>query len=133
MTNLDSPHVKTNLLIQAHISRLPLPISDYSTDTKLVTDNAIRLVLFMIDLSNEKNYLDTTINLILLLQMINQGLWISESSLLSLPYLNEDDVFKLGSEMNLVHLPELVAVKENLDDIFEACYIKIMVIIFHFI
>lgn len=28
---LDSPHTKVNLLLQAHFSRLPLPISDYIT------------------------------------------------------------------------------------------------------
>lgn len=38
MTNLDSPFTKTHLLLQAHFSRIPLPISDYDTDTKSVID-----------------------------------------------------------------------------------------------
>lgn len=38
---LDSPHVKANLLFQAHFARAPLPMSDYVTDTKTVLDNAV--------------------------------------------------------------------------------------------
>jgi len=125
LNNLDSPHVKTNLLLQAHLSRLPLPISDYTTDSKLVTENCIRFLLFMIDLSSEKNFLDTTINLILLLQMVNQGLWISDSSLLSLPYFNEEHIYKLGYEAGIQHLPELIHIKENINDLFDACKINL--------
>ena len=33
MHDLENPHVKANLLIQAHFSRCPLPIADYITDT----------------------------------------------------------------------------------------------------
>ena len=42
--NIDDPHVKANLLFQAHFSRCRLPISDYITDTKSVLDNAIRII-----------------------------------------------------------------------------------------
>jgi activating signal cointegrator complex subunit 3 len=36
--DLESPHVKANLLLQAHFERCPLPITDYITDTKSVLD-----------------------------------------------------------------------------------------------
>ncbi|KAI7978983.1 DExH-box ATP-dependent RNA helicase DExH14, partial [Camellia lanceoleosa] len=39
---LDDPHVKANLLFQAHFSQLELPISDYITDLKSVLDQSIR-------------------------------------------------------------------------------------------
>jgi activating signal cointegrator complex subunit 3 len=35
---LDSPHTKTNLLLQAHFERCPLPITDFITDSKSVLD-----------------------------------------------------------------------------------------------
>lgn len=41
---MDNPHVKANLLLQAHLSKLPMPITDYITDTKSVLDQAIRVV-----------------------------------------------------------------------------------------
>jgi len=36
--DLENPHVKANLLLQAHFQRCPLPITDYITDTKSVLD-----------------------------------------------------------------------------------------------
>lgn len=40
----DDPHAKASLLLQAHLSHLPLPISDYITDTKTVLDNSLRIL-----------------------------------------------------------------------------------------
>lgn len=42
--DLESPHVKSNLLLQAHFERCPLPITDYITDTKSVLDQSIRII-----------------------------------------------------------------------------------------
>lgn len=40
----DDPHTKAALLLQAHMGRLPLPITDYVTDTKSVLDNSLRIL-----------------------------------------------------------------------------------------
>lgn len=42
--SFDSPHTKTYLLLQAHFSRAQLPIADYSTDTKSVLDQSLRIL-----------------------------------------------------------------------------------------
>jgi activating signal cointegrator complex subunit 3 len=42
--DLENPHVKANLLIQAHLERCQLPITDYFTDTKSVLDQSIRVL-----------------------------------------------------------------------------------------
>ena len=68
--DLENTHVKANLLIQAHIERCPLPITDFLTDTKSVLDQSIRVLQGMIDVSAHKGHLDTTLNLIHLMQMI---------------------------------------------------------------
>lgn len=68
--DLENPHVKANLLIQAHIERCPLPITDYITDTKMVLDQSIRVLQGMIDVSSHKGHLKTTLNLIHLMQML---------------------------------------------------------------
>lgn len=41
---MDNPHTKVFLLMQAHLSRVPLPNSDYGTDTKSVLDQSIRII-----------------------------------------------------------------------------------------
>jgi activating signal cointegrator complex subunit 3 len=48
---LDSPHIKAHLLLQAHFSRVGLPISDYITDTKSVLDQSIRILQAMVDVA----------------------------------------------------------------------------------
>lgn len=40
----DNPHAKAFLLLQAHLTRTNLPISDYVTDTFSVLDQAIRIL-----------------------------------------------------------------------------------------
>ena len=42
--SFDAAHTKTHLLLQAHFSQLPLPSTDYNTDTKSVLDQAIRVL-----------------------------------------------------------------------------------------
>lgn len=71
--NLESPHVKANLLLQAHFDRCPLPITDFITDSKSVLDQSIRVLQGMIDIATHKGALTNTVNLINLLQMLIQG------------------------------------------------------------
>ena len=86
----DSPHTKTHLLLQAHFSRLPLPIVDYGTDTKSVLDQAIRIMQAMIDVCADEGWLFTVLQIIILMQMVVQGRWYYDSPLLQLPKVNED-------------------------------------------
>lgn len=92
--DFDSPHVKSNLLLQAHFSRIPLPITDYITDTKSVLDQSIRVVQCMIDVATHKGYLDTTLNLISFQQMIIQGSWQNDSVLRNVPFFTDDIIQK---------------------------------------
>ncbi|KAM3703462.1 hypothetical protein ACJW30_04G098400 [Castanea mollissima] len=94
---LDDPHVKANLLFQAHFSQLELPISDYVTDLKSVLDQSIRIIQAMIDICANSGWLSSSITCMRLLQMIMQGLWFDEdSSFWMLPSMNVD----LASSLN---------------------------------
>lgn len=86
----EDPHVKTSLLFQCHFLRLPLPVSDYYTDTKSVLDQAIRILQAMIDVTSDAGWLRTAMSTMNLMQMIMQGRMISESSLLMLPHIQPD-------------------------------------------
>ncbi|KAK3015087.1 hypothetical protein RJ639_006649 [Escallonia herrerae] len=88
---LDDPHVKANLLFQAHFSRLELPISDYVTDLKSVLDQSIRVIQAMIDICANSGWLSSTISCMHLLQMVMQGLWIDrDSPLWMLPSMTDE-------------------------------------------
>ena len=93
--NYGKAATKGNLLIQAHFCRMEMPISDYRTDLKSVLDNCIRILLFMADICKEKNILDTLLNILNFIQMIMQGLWMDDCSLMCLPGINLDDCKKI--------------------------------------
>ncbi|CAD6202628.1 unnamed protein product [Miscanthus lutarioriparius] len=90
--HLDDPHVKANLLFQAHFSRAELPISDYITDLKSVLDQSIRIIQAMIDVCANSGWLSSALTCMHLLQMIIQGLWFERDyeSLWMLPSMNDD-------------------------------------------
>ncbi|KAF5178468.1 Dexh-box atp-dependent rna helicase dexh14 [Thalictrum thalictroides] len=88
---LDDPHVKANLLLQAHFSQLEMPISDYVTDLKSVLDQSIRIIQAMIDICANSGWLSSTITCMHLLQMVMQGLWFErDSSLWMLPSMTSE-------------------------------------------
>lgn len=87
----DSPHVKTELLLQAHMARMQLPIVDYVTDTRSVMEQAIRIVTAMLDVASDCGWLKPVQSCISLLQALSQGCFWDDSPLLQLPNVQADD------------------------------------------
>ncbi|XP_065574248.1 activating signal cointegrator 1 complex subunit 3-like [Artemia franciscana] len=103
----DSPHTKAHLLFQAHFSRLPLPISDYHTDTKSVLDQAIRILQAMLDVAADRGWLVSALRIQQLVQMVIQGRWIHDPSVLILPHLDRLHIPALKRICNTSHIPSL--------------------------
>lgn len=93
----DSPHFKTNLLIQFHLSRLEFPRVDYVTDLKSCLDQIIRIIQAIIDLCAHKALLSPCILCIHLLQMIIQARWITDPDTLTLPHVTDRSLTRLLS------------------------------------
>jgi antiviral helicase SLH1 len=79
------PHVKSFLLLQSHISRIELPLSDYIGDCNSVLDQSIRIIQASIDTLVELGYLSSTMQMMTLLQCIKSARWPSDSPLSVLP------------------------------------------------
>ncbi|CAM9807850.1 unnamed protein product, partial [Scytosiphon promiscuus] len=92
---LDSPHVKAHLLLQAHFDRCPLPISDYVTDTRSVLDQAVRVMNAMLDIAAGFGLLETTLGLLHLHQMVVQAAWEDADTLLQLPGVGPQQAARL--------------------------------------
>lgn len=75
--------------MQAHFSHLPLPNSDYLTDTKSVLDQAIRVLQAIIDIVAERGWLATTLRTQQIMQSIIQARWADDSPLMTLPLIEE--------------------------------------------
>ncbi|KAI8397569.1 DEAD/DEAH box helicase [Nakaseomyces glabratus] len=79
------PHVKAFLLLQAHLSRVDLPIADYIQDTVSVLDQSLRILQAFIDIASEMGYLATVMTLIKVMQCIKQGCWYEDNPVTLLP------------------------------------------------
>lgn len=81
----ESPHVKTYLLLRAHLCRRPLPIADYHTDLKSVLDQVFRVLNAVADVACELGFLETTLAAVRLGQCLSQGRMATEDPLGVLP------------------------------------------------
>ncbi|ROW16805.1 hypothetical protein VPNG_01737 [Cytospora leucostoma] len=84
------PHVKAFLLLQAHMSRIGLPITDYVGDQTSVLDQAIRIIQASIDILTELGYLASVLQMISLLQSIKSARWPTEPPLSILPTVDPE-------------------------------------------
>ncbi|KAG7309233.1 activating signal cointegrator 1 complex subunit [Plutella xylostella] len=91
--SLDSSHVKAFLLLQAHMTRLQLPNTDYLTDTKSVLDQSIRVIQAMIDTSSEYGWLPVSLSCQILMQAIVQARWPMDSPLTTLPHIESHHLY----------------------------------------
>ena len=85
------PHVKAFLLLQAHMARIELPITDYVGDQTSVLDQSIRIIQASIDVLTELGYLSSC------LEMIKSARWPEDHPLSILP---GTDLGKLSKSEN---------------------------------
>ena len=103
------PHVKAFLLLQAHMSRVDLPISDYVGDQISVLDQSIRIIQAGIDVMTELGRLDAVVMMVRLLQGVKTARWMEDYALSVLPGVSEIWDYGLKSKVteDLVTLGQL--------------------------
>ncbi|VDN59866.1 unnamed protein product [Dracunculus medinensis] len=79
------PHVKVNLLLNAHLSRIQLS-AELNKDTEIVVLKAIRLVQACVDVLSSNGWLMPAIHAMELSQMLTQAMFTSESYMKQLPH-----------------------------------------------
>ena len=105
------PHVKAFLLLQAHMSRVDLPISDYVGDQISVLDQSIRIIQAGIDIMTELNRLDAVVMMVRLLQGVKSARWMDDYPLSILPGVSEvfDDSLRGKVPDDLVTMGQLAS------------------------
>ncbi|MDA4133103.1 MAG: hypothetical protein OK454_08275, partial [Thaumarchaeota archaeon] len=86
------PHVKAFLLLQAHMSRIGLPITDYVGDQTSVLDQAIRIMQASIDVLTELGYLSSCTEMMKLLQCVKSARWPTDPAVSILPGVQPEHV-----------------------------------------
>merc|ERR1719334_1507748 len=88
-SKFNDPHVKANLLIQAHLSRIQLS-AELQQDTDEVVGKAVRLTQACVDVLSSNGWLSPAIAAMELSQMITQAMWNKESYLKQLPHFTSE-------------------------------------------
>jgi antiviral helicase SLH1 len=109
------PHVKAFLLLQAFMSRIELPISDYVGDCNSVLDQSVRIIQAGVDLMAELGRSSVVKQMIHLLQCIKSARWPQDYPLSILPSVSESVKDRVASQApkDLVALTELPAAKKK--------------------
>uniref|UniRef100_A0A7E4USK6 MIF4G domain-containing protein n=1 Tax=Panagrellus redivivus TaxID=6233 RepID=A0A7E4USK6_PANRE len=103
----ESPHVKVNLLYQAHFSQFEGLSADYVTDLRSIVDACIRILQAMFDVLVAKGgCLDSVIGVVILLQQVIQGRWYWDHPLLCLPAVRDHTIDGIGAGLTIPQLQE---------------------------
>lgn len=95
----NDPHVKTNLLLQAHLCRLQLG-AELQGDTEAVLGKAIRLIQACVDVLSSNGWLSPAVAAMELAQMVTQAMWSKDSYLKQLPHFNGDIIKRCADKVS---------------------------------
>ncbi|EDV19743.1 uncharacterized protein TRIADDRAFT_51100 [Trichoplax adhaerens] len=82
-------HNKTNLLLQAHMSRIQLP-PELQMDTEDILNKAIRLIRACVDVLSSNGWLSPALSAMEIAQMLTQAVWNKDSYLKQLPHFTSE-------------------------------------------
>ncbi|XP_030842191.1 U5 small nuclear ribonucleoprotein 200 kDa helicase isoform X2 [Strongylocentrotus purpuratus] len=89
----NDPHLKTNLLIQAHLGRMQLS-AELQSDTEDILNKALRLIQACVDVLSSNGWLSPALAAMELAQMVTQAMWNKDSYLKQLPHFGQELVKK---------------------------------------
>ena len=86
----DSPHFKTFVLLQAHFSRMQLPI-DLAKDQEVIVGKVLNLLSACVDVLSSEGHLNA-MSAMEMSQMVVQAMWDRDSPLLQVPHFTPQTV-----------------------------------------
>jgi len=87
----NDPHVKANVLLQAHLSRIQLS-AELQKDAELVVSRAVRLIQACVDVLSSNGWLVPAINAMEFSQMMTQAMWSKDNILRQLPHISQEAI-----------------------------------------
>ncbi|KAI1345118.1 Sec63 Brl domain-containing protein [Xylariaceae sp. FL0016] len=94
----DSPHFKAFVLLQAHFSRMQLPI-DLAKDQEIIVSKVLSLLSATVDVLSSDGHLNA-MNAMEMSQMVVQAMWDRDSPLKQIPHFSPD-VVKVANEFEI--------------------------------
>ncbi len=101
-----SPHFKAFVLLQAHFSRMQLPI-DLAKDQEMIVSKVLNLLSASVDVLSSEGHLNATFAMDMS-QMVVQAMWDRDSPLLQIPHFTAETV-KIAAEYGIEDVEEFMA------------------------
>ncbi|KAL8656143.1 MAG: hypothetical protein Q9210_000469 [Variospora velana] len=101
----ESPHFKAFVLLQAHFSRMALPI-DLAKDQEVILSKVLNLLSGCVDVLSSEGHLNAT-SAMEMSQMIVQAMWDRDSPLKQIPHFS-DEVIKVANETGVTDIMEFM-------------------------
>lgn len=114
-SDYDSPHVKAFLLLQAHLSRIPLT-GNLANDQRKILSVVLKLVNACTDTLSSEGHLNA-LQAMDLSQMIVQGMWNRESPLRQIPHINEQ-MLQRGKKYDVETVYDIMSLEDDERDDF---------------
>ncbi|KAJ3086392.1 DEIH-box ATPase, partial [Quaeritorhiza haematococci] len=105
-------HVKTNVLLQAHFSRVQLP-ADLESDQKMILSKVVALIQACVDVISSNGWLSPALAAMELSQMCVQAIWDRDSPLRQVPHLSNETIRKLKDEAQVESVFELMEMEDD--------------------
>uniref|UniRef100_A0A8C7QRT5 U5 small nuclear ribonucleoprotein 200 kDa helicase n=1 Tax=Oncorhynchus mykiss TaxID=8022 RepID=A0A8C7QRT5_ONCMY len=109
----NDPHVKTNLLLQAHLSRMQLS-AELQSDTEEILSKAVRLIQACVDVLSSNGWLSPALAAMELAQMVTQAMWSKDSYLKQLPYFTLEHIKRCTDKVTHPLLPVTLSICNTL-------------------
>ncbi|RYP56558.1 hypothetical protein DL771_011877 [Monosporascus sp. 5C6A] len=97
----DSPHFKAFVLLQAHFSRMQLPI-DLAKDQEIIVSKILSLLSATVDVLSSDGHLNA-MNAMEMSQMVVQAMWDRDSPLKQIPHFTPE-VVKVANEFGITDI-----------------------------
>lgn len=107
----NTPRIKTNLLLQAHFSRLQLT-PDLQSDQSLILSRIIPLLQACVDVISSNGWLSPALTTMELAQMCVQAMWERDSPLKQVPYFT-NDVIKRCEEAGVESVFDIMDMEDD--------------------
>ncbi|KAJ5085699.1 hypothetical protein N7532_010470 [Penicillium argentinense] len=108
----DSPHFKAFVLLQAHFSRMQLPI-DLAKDQEDVVRKVLNLLSACVDVLSSEGHLNA-MNAMELSQMVVQAMWDRDTPLKQIPHFSPD-VIQVANNFNSRRINDIFEFMEAMD------------------
>ena len=107
----NDPHIKTNLLLQAHLSRIQLG-PELQGDTEQILSKSIRLIQACVDVLSSNGWLSPAVAAMELAQMVTQAMWSKDSYLKQLPHFTAD-IIKRCKEQEIETVFDILELEDD--------------------